>query len=76
MQLVLQRLEGALNEIKELRAENRAIKSSSLNGGNRTHFVVDSEVIKDTNEEQHPVLPKPSNGRNSTDLYSKQHEVS
>jgi hypothetical protein len=68
MQQVLERLEGALNEVKALREENRIIKSASRNLSQpNQHAEVD---------EPHPVLPRPLDRlANVSDLYSKQHEV-
>jgi hypothetical protein len=89
IQLVYQKLENALREIKELRAENRAIKEAGeLRPGNRINKLTNAsqhqnvhnvEAGFDTKDDrqQYPVLRKPIDPRlNSTDLYSKQHEVS
>lgn len=76
MQLVLQRLEGALSEIKELRAENRAIKLGATPNKTRINYENKDVIGLPKLDNEHAVLAKPMNtGRNSTDLYTNQHEV-
>ncbi|KAI6190592.1 hypothetical protein M3Y97_00135300 [Aphelenchoides bicaudatus] len=76
MKTVLQQLEKALKEVNELKAENLAIKKArNLKTDDRDDNRVDKFASKN-DEQKYPVLPKPTDTRaNSTDLYSKQHEI-